>query len=525
MDISTLIQIPRSIAASPHAVRMMAVLSTAGTEVPMHDNWQFWCKLPAATLRGIWFDGIGSFPEKAILLSGNIPEDAVCRRIERLRTRKTFGEGLMSKFALSDPRASNDKLVSVLRGGDLVPEARDAAAANPNFRRLFGAGKLKGVSFNCHDSPTHAFFLQYYGDLRDKDTQDIILRYFSGVRKSNDTFAAEEKLASARFLFQRADFDNTDFISKLDAMPLDYETKLELFNAKAHQKLVASNDLYGVELFAAADDKQGLLMSPALGETDIEDAFKQIPNMAAKAKQQFSGYAPNLKSLQATVLKHPRVPRSVYDALVRDQNPFIVSADYANSRFAGDILEGSHPWLIIPHVFVIASNAAPPAMLRSALNKCCAAHSAGLTSGSYDAITAVDNPNFPLESLRRDARFRDGNITGDIVLADEHVLLPIAAAAALRSKDFAGFLGENLDWPVAANALLLEPSTSARKLETISTLHPELRRACAVHQNGYDLPAGGDPVIEDIRNRTHGIDLAGSSSKGKPASSATQIVI
>ena len=106
----------------------------------MHDTWKFWRELPPETLRGIWFDGIGSFPEQAILLSGNIPEDAVGRQIERLRTRKTFGEGLMSKFALADPRAANDKLVSVLRGGELVPEAHDADAAmrNQDFASFLG---------------------------------------------------------------------------------------------------------------------------------------------------------------------------------------------------------------------------------------------------------------------------------------------------------------------------------------------------------------------------------------------------
>ena len=506
MDLSNLRLIPRSIATSSHALRMAAFCKVSGDA----DVSGFWRAVPTKALREIWFDGIGLSSELPLLLSGYIPAEARAKHVDRLLRQKTQGAERLTQFILASPETPKDQFEAVVRTCKLTPCARAAAAANPHYRSLRKAGKISALDFDP-DSAEHVVFLHYSGDLGSRNVRDTIVRFLNDTKHEH----AATELAAAKFLFQRPEFE-ADLAGRIAKAPLLFAAKEALFNSKAHQELVRVGHTPAFALFNQPGDEKGLLMSPAIGEEHVEKLFSALPGLVGDRKD-----VSDIPYLRATFLRHPHISRNIYESLVEVGNPYLMRPDYANCVFAADIIKDD-AGRAEPARFLALSNAATPLQLQTSFRTCLAsAHEVDWKL----SVNLADNPNFPIGAFNENVAFFKGEVADKIKPVEMAALLPITVAAALKSKRFCDFLGSHINDPVAAAALVFAPSTSERRLAEIAAAHPELAPACAVHQNGYDLPSDGDERVETFRGGRPIASLAGGSNACEKTKAATLLEI
>lgn len=493
MELLNFDRLKRTFAANPHGLRILAALASVLPEdessSPALTRLLFAIK--PEDINRVWFPGIHPVFDYAAALTGTFSDKFHRHHLGRVLSGRGQGNCLADGLAVAAPKTTKGEVDFLVARQKSLPQGIAEALSVHRPR----AGALKGgeAAAVAGIPGTGDICAAIFGDLKHKRIREQAASLFSG----HTGYGEESDLAAIKFLCRRAGFRRL-LARDISLQDTNFSKAEILFAAREHHARGVDGDERAsfMELTPAPGCVGGLLMSPGFSQEQVNSLFEDLPEKIRK----IGGSEDALAFALASLLRHPNTPQSIYQKLLDSRNPhiakFLGDRDGKPNPFAFDFFNSQS--LPYSSHLALESSSAPAQKLADVLLEIGRERS-NRTPNWQRAVDAIDNPSFPLSSLKKGSSFFDGEIISCGGFQEQGVVLPIAVAAAVRDREFAEFLGGHINNIDAATALLFSPATSSKRLDAIAKTHPLLAPVCTIHQNGHDIDVKHNQFIAQMR--------------------------
>lgn len=510
MDFLNFDLLPRTFSGALHSVKSLSLL--AGFSPVDIDSssaaslTRLFLGLPPEFTNKAWFPGCHASVDYASALTGRFSDKFHRYHLERVLSGRTSENCLADGLAVASPKTLRPDFMALVKTGKSLPIGIGAALSCHRLFSVLSKADKSRVETKGGIVGTRAICGAFFGNLRNRDISWQITDLF----RDSSGYGRDSELAAIRFFCERQDLDQELARKIVASDPSDYQKNALLFSTSAHQSLVSVGHTPAFRLFAESTGDPalyGMLISPAVAQEGVIKLYDALPGLLRQEKK-----LGQLQLMQASFLRHPQTPLSLYQALISDKNPhvpaFLGDINNKPSPFAFDVVSSEYSWMQGVDSLAVNYCGTPAQRLLGMLYQ-----NKQASLPIQDVISLVDHPNVPLEALNKSSSFFSGNVVSGLAFQDQEMVLPFAVAGAIRNRNFSDFLAQHIDYQEASVALLMAPSTSARRLEAIARQHPDLEVVCAGHPNGRDICAS-DPVIDDIRETLSEPGLIGKCNRG-----------